>query len=49
MCLKLSVVETSTSMRAGRSARAHTMPESTDTSPDCKPWVMRGRSAAKLR
>ena len=36
-------------MRAGRSARAHTMPESTETSPDCRPCVMRGRSAAKLR
>src|SRR5262249_43448580 len=33
-CLKLSVVAISTSMRAGRSARAQTMPESTETSPD---------------
>src|SRR5262245_57562159 len=49
MCRKLSVVETSTSMREGRSARAHTMPESVDTSPDCKPWVICGRSPAKLR
>src|SRR5712692_4969641 len=49
MVLKLSVVATSTSMRAARSARAHTMPESTDTSPDWMPWVMIGRSFARLR
>src|SRR5262245_35807315 len=36
-------------MRAGRSQRAHTTPESTETSPDCSPWVMHGRSAARLR
>src|SRR5262245_23348243 len=48
MALKLSVVATSTSMRAGRSARAQTMPESTETSPDWMPWVMTGRSAARL-
>src|SRR3981189_103120 len=46
--LKLSVVATSTSMRAGRSARAHTTPESTDTSPDWTPWLICGRSAARL-
>ena len=49
MLSKLSVVETSTRMRAGRSARAHTTPESIETSPDWMPWVMRGRSAARLR
>ena len=32
--LKLEVIETSTSIRAGRSARAHTTPESTEVSPD---------------
>jgi hypothetical protein len=37
-----------TSMRAGLSARAQTMPESTETSPDWMPWVMSGRSAARL-
>jgi hypothetical protein len=46
--LKLSVVATSTSMREGRSARAQTMPDDSDTSPDCTPWVICGRSAAKL-
>ena len=49
MVLKLSVVATSTCMRDGRSARAQTIPESTDTSPDWMPWVMTGRSAARLR
>src|SRR6187431_3335496 len=49
MVLKLSVVATSTCMRAGRSPRAQTIPESTDTSPDWMPWVMAGRSAARLR
>jgi hypothetical protein len=34
MSLKLSVVAASTSMRDGRSARAHTMAESVETSPD---------------
>src|SRR5262249_2633428 len=48
MVLKLSVVATSTSMRDGRSARAQTIPESTDTSPDWMPCVMLGRSAARL-
>jgi hypothetical protein len=47
--LKLSVVATSTNMRDGLSARAHTIPESIETSPDWMPWVMRGRSAARLR
>ena len=49
MVSKLSLVEASTSMRAGRSARAHTMPESTETSPDWMPCVISGRSAARLR
>ncbi len=49
MALKLSVVATSTSMRAARSARAQTTPELTDTSPDWMPWVMIGRSLARLR
>ena len=49
MVLKLSVVATSTSMREGRSARAQTTPESIDTSPDWMPWVMIGRSAARLK
>src|SRR5262245_5368824 len=35
-------------MREGRSERAQTMPESTDTSPDWMPWVITGRSAARL-
>ena len=47
--LKLSVVATSTSMREGRSDRAQTTPESVDTSPDWMPWVIIGRSAARLR
>src|SRR5258708_5704397 len=34
--------------RDGRSARAHTTAESTDTSPDCTPWLIEGRSAARL-
>src|SRR6266540_4062837 len=49
MSLNPSVVATSASMREGLSARAQTTPESTDTSPDWMPWVMRGRSAARLR
>ena len=49
MSVKLSVVEASTSMRAGRSVRAQTTPESIDTSPDWMPCVMCGRSAARLR
>src|SRR5262245_16507399 len=49
IALKLSVVATSTSMRAGRSVRAQTTPPSVDTSPDWTPWVMTGRSAARLR
>src|SRR5215467_8972307 len=36
-------------MRAGRSARAHTMPESTDTSPDCTPCVTIGRCDERLK
>jgi hypothetical protein len=47
-CLKLSVVATSMSMREGRSARAHTMLASPETSPDWTPWVIVGRSAARL-
>ena len=35
-------------MRDGRSARAQTTPESTDTSPDCTPCVICGRSGAQL-
>src|SRR5262245_20585437 len=49
MVLKLSVVATSASMRAGRSARAQITAESSETSPDWMPWVMTGRSAARLR
>ena len=49
MSRKLSVVAISTCMRDGRSARAHTTPKSAETSPDCTPWVMTGRSAARLR
>src|ERR1700722_18864418 len=48
MSRKLSVVATSTSMREGRSARAQTTPESTDTSPDCTPWLICTRSGAQL-
>src|SRR5262249_19569193 len=43
-----SLVATSTSMRDALSARAQTIPESTETSPDWTPWVMTGRSAARL-
>src|SRR5712671_6299087 len=46
--LKLSVVDQSIRARDGRSARAHTTAESTDTSPDCTPWLIEGRSAARL-
>jgi hypothetical protein len=46
--LKLSLVATSTNMRDALSARAQTIPESTETSPDWTPWVMTGRSAARL-
>jgi hypothetical protein len=49
MVLKLSVVAISANIRAGRSARAQTTAESLDTSPDWMPWVMSGRSAARLR
>src|SRR5262245_44708846 len=35
-------------MRDGRSARAQTIAESTQTSPDWTPWVITGRSAARL-
>src|SRR5262245_735313 len=49
MVLKLSDVATSASMRAGRSARAQITAESSETSPDWMPWVMTGRSAARLR
>jgi hypothetical protein len=35
-------------MRDGRSARAHTMPDPVDTSPDWTPCVIIGRSAARL-
>src|SRR5215831_5631907 len=46
--LKLSLVATSTSMRDGLSARAQTIAESRETSPDWTPWVITGRSAARL-
>jgi hypothetical protein len=46
---KDSVVATSTIICDGRSARDHTTPPSTPTSPDCTPWVTSGRSAARLR
>src|SRR5262245_51561564 len=49
MVLKLSVVAISANMRAGRLARAQITAESTETSPDWMPWVMSGRSAARLR
>ena len=45
---KLSVVDQSIRARDGRSARAHTTAESSETSPDCTPWLMDGRSAARL-
>jgi hypothetical protein len=44
-----SVVATSTIICDGRSARAQTTPPSAPTSPDCTPWLTRGRSAARLR
>src|ERR1044072_6159314 len=40
---KVSLVAASISMRAGRSVRAHTIPESVDMSPDCTPCVTSGR------
>ena len=46
---KDSVVDTSTIICDGRSARAQTTPPSALTSPDCTPWVTSGRSAARLR
>src|SRR5213079_2968795 len=46
---KDSVVATSTIICAGRSARAQTTPPSAPTSPDCTPWVITGRSAARLK
>jgi hypothetical protein len=48
MVLKLSLVAMSKVRRAGRSTRAQTTPESIEASPDCRPWVRRGRSAARL-
>ena len=47
--LRDSVVATSTIICDGRSARAHTTPPSAPMSPDCTPWVICGRSAARLR
>jgi hypothetical protein len=47
--LKLSTVEHSTCIRAGRSALAHTTAEAADTSPDASPHAICGRSAARLR
>jgi hypothetical protein len=49
MVAKLSTVEQSTCIRAGRSALAHTTAEFADTSPDASPPAIRGRSAARLR
>jgi hypothetical protein len=49
MLLKLSTVEHSTRMRAGRSALAHTTAETLDTSPEASPFAINGRSAARLR
>ena len=46
---KLSVVATSTTMRAGRSARAQIMPDVVSTSPDWRPCVMTGRDEARLK
>jgi hypothetical protein len=46
--LKLSVVAASIRRRAERSARAHTTPESAETSPDCTPCVIIGLSAQRL-
>jgi hypothetical protein len=46
--LKLSTVETSACMRAGRSARAQITAEPSETSPDWMPPAIRGRSAARL-
>jgi hypothetical protein len=48
MSLKLSVVAASIRRRAERSARAHTTPESAETSPDCTPCVIIGLSAQRL-
>ena len=45
---KLSVVAISICMRAGRSVRAQITPLSRPTSPDCTPWVISGRSLARL-
>jgi hypothetical protein len=47
--LKLSLVDASINIRAGRSVRAHTIPESVDTSPDCTPCVMTGLCDARLK
>src|SRR5262245_12206453 len=47
--LKLSTLEHSTCMRAGRSARAQITAEPSDTSPDWMPPTICGRSAARLR
>ena len=49
MSRNVSLVATSTSIRAGRSARAQTTPESADTTPDCMPCVICGRPGAKLK
>ena len=49
MSLKLSVVAASINMRAGRSVRAHTIPELPDTSPDCTPCVIIGRCAERAK
>jgi hypothetical protein len=49
MSLKPSVVAASISIRAGRSARAHTIPDPSDTSPDCTPCVIVGRCDNRLK
>jgi hypothetical protein len=49
MVLKLSTVEHSTCIRAGRSARAQITAEPSETSPDWMPPAICGRSAARLR
>ncbi|MEY9182923.1 hypothetical protein ABIG06_004505 [Bradyrhizobium sp. USDA 326] len=46
--LKLSTVEHSTCIRAGRSARAQITAEPSETSPDWIPPAICGRSAARL-
>jgi hypothetical protein len=49
MSLKLSVVAISRRILDGRSERAQSTAESIETSPLCTPWLISGRSAARLR